>query len=437
MHTETGSAGSTRFVDLLTGMCEAGSKVGIIAGDEETEAQLTAEFSKTDLEVVGKDCADTIIVYDYVREHKERNLIEILDKNFIYNNAVKMYFIFSPLFLLSNSSNSEILRRALLDKNLVETSLVFPKNIDSNLPNDYKVLLVLNKVNREPMLQNNDTMVSFIDSRQIDIQMIHQLFSEGKYEELRNLLKKEIFDNNISIEKMDYRDIIVRGEKLHALEHCRPIKQKIAIKLLNNMNTCEAKGHFDIIRSSLLQYIDKNEESNDGLVELNCISFSEFKTFGYSYPNNIDVKKYEKTKGWEQFLLQPNDILLSVRGKVGQCCIISPDYSGDNYIASNVCAIFRKKNKSHYDPRILFMYFHSQIFAEFLASIIMPVAMPRVNINSLSKMNIPLIDNKQQNIIINNFNELNTMAKNLVELEKKCNALYDATWSLKTDLVTF
>ena len=285
--------------------------------------------------------------------------------------ARRLYLIVVQAMLFSNRVALRTFRKELLERNLVEASIMLPERL---LP-DTGVSISLLILDKDRESAKSDGQVRFINASDLDTKRIGALVKAGTFDVLRGYVRSSFSYARPDCASVDVRDLLVRGESLLASAHCLTGAQQKAASLLEGLHT-EPLG-------SVVNFFRPLLPSSDGKGEqLNVLNVAQFSSFGYT-KSERQTQAYVERAGKTDQLIQPGDVLLCIRGALGKVAIASNDFSIDEpWIASASAIILRPASKA-YDPRLLFLYLRSELGQELLKKLACGATVPMVQMKDL------------------------------------------------------
>ena len=339
-----------------------------------------------------------------------------------------------PVFLESPSRGASAFRKSILDidLNLVDMSLSLPKTLFpatnlNNIP-----VLVLDKGRKPQKSEDFRKKVKFVNATNLNVEEIANLYAAGNFSDLRAYVRAALSVNASSSEEEDYRDLLCRNSSLYASSYCMSAEEQQANALFEGMETNSLALYANIISSVIpLKKEDGSLQEAEGYGMYNVLAVQDFSEIGYTMPTNGEKRWFKKKKNWDEMFLQPNDILLVFHGKVGNMTIVSPDFTDRSWVLNPYSCIIRAKKEGVHqcDPRVLYMYFHSEIARNYLQSITNSDGnLPRLLLSSLKEMPVPAEHTYSVPEIVESFEELMQTARQIEELNGRYRSITQRYW---------
>lgn len=237
------------------------------------------------------------------------------------------------------------------------------------------------------------------EARKIVLKNLNEVIENCKnYKVIDNISslvsQKEIVDNNYSLSVERY----IRTKEVTILEN-----------KLSNYQLISLEGISEIRRSQLFK-----DEGNG--VEIYEISPTGFSQAGYTLEKG-KIKQIKKQQSkYETYKLLPNDILLSTKGTIGKVAIVGNIHKP--MIASQAIEIIRVKNKD-FNPIVLYMFLKSNIGQAMLAKLNTGSVMPQISTKEVKQFKIPLLNKKEEQNIVKNFELEIQLLKEIESIIKK------------------
>lgn len=154
-------------------------------------------------------------------------------------------------------------------------------------------------------------------------------------------------------------------------------------------------------------------------------------------PGNGYIKTPERTIGVgpkllrraNQLLLQPHDVLVSVKGTIGRVGIVPESFEG-KWLAGQAFQIIRLEPGSQIiDPHVLYMYLKSSVCNDILKSRAAGATVQMIQIRDMKKLPVIVLSREQQLKVLENFQKEIKIQKEIEQLQRQLDAVKDKFWN--------
>jgi type I restriction enzyme M protein len=133
--------------------------------------------------------------------------------------------------------------------------------------------------------------------------------------------------------------------------------------------------------------------------------------------------------------LEPGDVLLSVRGRIGAVGIV-PEFSGPGWLASQAFVILRLRKSSNLSPLILYRYLASPLGQGLMQSLATSATVPMISMGDVRKIRVMIPTIEEQREIERQYDKVLKLRSQIKQLEKLADDLNEASWPMTKISVT-
>ena len=180
----------------------------------------------------------------------------------------------------------------------------------------------------------------------------------------------------------------------------------------------------ELIRPPILARSEKNESAIEiGIQELSQGSWTKTKS---SFDKNVMIRSSSS-----KTYLQDGDLLLSLKGTVGKVGILR-DLDQNTIVASQSCAGLRVvRNEKTISPEYLLMFLRSGQGQAQLNTLAVGASVQHINIKTLlESYKVPMPDKRLHNEVLNDYENLCQVEREISLLEERSQAITQSRWSL-------
>lgn len=309
------------------------------------------------------------------------------------------------------------LRDDLLDKKLIEAVVALPPALLLGSSTPFSLLVLRTDT------ECND--IIFVDGSNENA----ELYKKDGRNKATLTGWKTILDAVICRENNDFSSlvpvntVIENNAQLQVSRYCKTSDDDAVEALLSKYQTKTLGQLMSFVRPiPLIQ--------NEGTVTVLEVAPADFPEYGYAIKPGREIKltEHHVDRNPKSFL-KPHDILLTIKGSVGKVAIM-PEDTPENWVMGQSCIVLRADAKSHpIDPRILYSFVKSEIGQLQIKSIVTGAAVPVLQIRELEKLKIPVPSKEECNGIINKFEKLAEIEKNILQQREEQEQLRISMWS--------
>jgi len=346
--------------------------------------------------------------YNRFKVYQGKGSLDIAYFEHILLQTRRKAVILMPVGFTFRGGAEEKFREYLIEKNWLESIIQLPANLHSDTAIE-TTFFIINKY------KSSDT-VYFLNLR--DKQFITKDGRKQVLNKLDNII--DLYKNKV--EKKNISTVVLNSiikQYNYSLSVDRYILSNEDIefkKILNSYNKRPLKEIAEVRKSQLIQ----DEENGD--FQLYEVSPSDFKAFDFILESGKQKNIKEQYQKYETYKLMPNDILISTKGTIGKVAIVGKIQKP--LIASQNIHVIRIKDKSVIEPRVLYMFFKSNIGQRLLKQLSTGTTMPQITTKEINELAIPIIDKKKQQDIIEQFEYEIELYKEIEQLQHKINTIH-------------
>ncbi|TSO25688.1 N-6 DNA methylase [Lactobacillus sp. LL6] len=316
-----------------------------------------------------------------------------------------------PDGILFRESNDKIIRRNLVKQDWVESVISFTGNILTNASIPINILII-NK--NKTKLKGK---ILFIDAKQKGWteknRFITSISEVGKKKiiQLYENPKNEAGISQIICNSEFNGSLIVKDYVLPVETKINGVTYKIDYNNLEKIETNSLKNMVSLLPGYNVLKGDDSDKGNVLVIKGTDLSGGKIK-----YNKNLNKISIKKTAN--KYLLQPNDILLTIKGDVGKVGIVSKDAPFPMIATANLL-ILRPNGKV--DPYWLKLYLESPLGQFYIKrKINSSISVVSISLRDIKNLPIPVVDiEKQRRISINYKKKKNMLDKKLEEIDKQ------------------
>lgn len=202
-----------------------------------------------------------------------------------------------------------------------------------------------------------------------------------------------------------------------------------ASKAIQNLEDTKPLSQIvELIRAQLLK--DEPELQGDEYLE---VGIRDITPGGFiSEPaKQIQLSGKSKERAALQ-LLQPGDILLTIKGNVGKVAIVG-DNCGANWVAGQIFQVLRLNAERHITkPEYLYRYLSSTLIQNYLQDHASGSGVSVLKTSDIKGLPVPLMPLEDQQKVINTHQEIIDAHSRIAEIQKEIETLSQEHWNLTT-----
>lgn len=316
--------------------------------------------------------------------------------------------IILPVSDLSRGGAESYIRKRLVDLDLIEAVIKLPTLLFQRSMMAMCVLIV-NKSKKEKSgkiifinadqdawrqgIERQNTLNDEIIEKICDI---YQGFK--KIDGISNILYNEqIIENkgNLTVENYVYPTEVLYDGSMYRLNWQR----------FKNSDVFQLRNVVDFVRGVNCTSSQEVENGNIKVIKINNIQDDQIQ-FSHLSSVSLNVKN--------SYLLQKNDILISIRGSIGKLALFDKEFN--NYIVNGNMVAMRTKKSSQVSPKWIFLFLKSALGQIMLQQANSGSLISNLSLKALGELRIPIIPLKEQNNIIEQYE---VKQEELVEQERQ------------------
>ena len=343
--------------------------------------------------------------------------------DFLAGPASRAVLILSP-YVLSVPREGE-LRCELLRRNCVEASFQLPAGLLPGCPHP-AALLILDKRRRVAGDSNNEPLsceqvaqafkIHFRDVSRLDIRCIERLWQEGNVAGIRELVARAFDCGQADCATADSRDLLLPGGlSLLARAYCLDDRARQA--------QAYVRSHHVVSLCALARSFGSPWFADEDQGEcVHVLVTDDLQSCGYTVPEGTRCRKLN-LEHCRSSLIQPGDIVINIRGKLGRIGMLAPDWKADgSWVADRDCVVLRSSGKD-YDMRLLFLYLRSEIGQTVLQTLARRTLIPGISARELMALHIPQPSEEEARELIADFEKELPLCERMRALQNEARAL--------------
>jgi len=327
-----------------------------------------------------------------------------------------------PGNILFSRGAEHSLREDLLNQEMIEAVISMPPALlpFTAIPFSILILNTRDKVSTVRFVDGAAEQFSIRDGRNrsklVNWKLLIEIFHKSNDEAIvANIPTIHILENDANLEVSRY---------------LLPPAQKVIRHLLSRNETCKLSELVTFLRPS--KPLPKNE--TEGIPALE-VGVSDFPNYGYLTTPKRQVLLSPKVFNSQEkkSFLCPGDIIISVKGSAGKLAIIPdnvPPVGPNAWVVNQSSLIMRPQGSI--DPRVLFMYFCSDVGETLIKGIISGATVPLIQLQHLKDVEIIVPDAAKAESIINTFKEQVQIQDQINKLQEELQHLSKAHWNISS-----
>ncbi|HBO2993410.1 TPA: N-6 DNA methylase [Pseudomonas aeruginosa] len=324
-----------------------------------------------------------------------------------------------PNSVLFSVGAERSLRQELVERRAIEAVIALPAGLfsGSSLPG---AILVLNTA--QPAKQ-----IRFINAAD------DQFHAQGplKRTELKqlDLLLGLVRRSKESSAAVDISSETIRDNDFN-LEVARYVLDDMARKLdqaLEQLPLLKLGAHFEVTRAR------QHSTSTSGATVREVLA-SDIPEFGVTLSASKEALFDLDSPRASTYFLQPNDLLIAVKGSIGKVGIVSnPPTAGEGgWVAGQSFAVLRLKQASAYSPQALLVYLRSEMGQALLNRLAVGASQPTIQLSALKDLPIPTLSVSEMAKVSVIVEQERQIQQEIELLREKQAALGARHWTLQT-----
>ncbi|RGI29681.1 N-6 DNA methylase [Melissococcus sp. OM08-11BH] len=307
----------------------------------------------------------------------------------------------------------EKIRKSILGFDFLEAVISLPNNVFVPMTGISTAILVFN-TNKSDQLKNYVHFIK-VDEKKLNItgrresglteEIVDEVIKAYKNKETIEQFSKIVPISEVGTDWSVEQYITTQHYTVDGVDYVVDFEQ------LDQVNTVCLE---DIVTIDRGFNLTQKSESNHG--EYNIIKISDITEEGIDYPNLSYVNT--SISGIENYVLKPNDLLLSIRGNIHK--VVKFDSDKQNIIFNS--NLVRVRIKHGYDPEWLLLYLKSPLAQILFTKYSKGTTVKQISMNDLKKMPVPVISIENQISLAASYNQkMNEVRRKMkkLELEKK------------------
>lgn len=328
-------------------------------------------------------------------------------------------------FLFRTAGGERDYKERLIRRGMLSCVVRLPKNAFAPSANIQSSLLIFDTTGTD---QKN---VLFVDASEDLDRKFHQRRKDGDtnsaVEQIAFIVRSRRITTNSMI--ASYDDIAVHDFNISVDRYVRSENEQKIATVLEDAKTVELNDLAEIIRPQALP-ADDGEQTH---------IFAEVSVQDVQGDGSIDeptklvkIEDRNLAKVMRQ-KLEPDDVLLSVRGRIGTVGIvptIRDEVGAAEWLASQAFVILRLRNNSPITPLILYRYLASPLGQGLLNSLTTGATVPMISMGDLKKLRIMVPTLREQREIEQQYEKIRKLRSQIKQLEQLTDELKAASWPM-------
>ncbi|HBP6016959.1 TPA: hypothetical protein L6A14_03525 [Pseudomonas aeruginosa] len=324
-----------------------------------------------------------------------------------------------PNSVLFSVGAERSLRQVLVERRAIEAVIALPAGLfsGSSLPG---AILVLNTA--QPAKQ-----IRFINAADDQFHTQGQL-KRTELKQLEHLLQLVRRDKENSA-AVDISSKTIRENDFN-LEVARYVLDDVARKLdqaLERLPLLKLGDQFEVIRAR------QHSTSTSG-ASVREVLASDIPEFGVTLSASKEALFDLDSPRASTYFLQPNDLLIAVKGSIGKVGIVSnPPTAGEGgWVAGQSFAVLRLMQSSAYSPQALLVYLRSEMGQALLNRLAVGASQPTIQLSALKDLAIPNLSASEMAKVSVIVEQERQIQQEIELLREKQAALGARHWTLQT-----
>ena len=188
------------------------------------------------------------------------------------------------------------------------------------------------------------------------------------------------------VKNVSTQDILKNDAQLQVSRYALGAKEQHVARMLASMECKSLEDIAELVKPSV------NVTSETG-IEISEVGAADLPDYGYISTARKTIMIDPKSGKNQSQFLQPNDIVLIIKGNLGKVGIVghdAPAAGNGGWIAGQSAAVIRVNRNSGIDPRALFVLLRSELGKELVKTLASGAAIPFVQLRELKQLSIPI-----------------------------------------------
>ena len=229
-------------------------------------------------------------------------------------------------------------------------------------------------------------------------------------------LTKERVDSQVS-KLVSVVEVQKNDAQLQVSRYCKSEQDGLVETFLNRYDN---KPPIDDI-VSFIRPLPMSSQDVDGEVTTE-IGLADFPQYGYVVDCSKEIKLSINNRTKNHFL-KALDIVMTIKGKVGQVALLPPDMDSKCMVLGQSCIALRINDKGTLNPIVLFNFLKSEVGQVYLKQIVSGSTVQLIQLRELERLSIPIPSREEQDEIIRIFDKTVVIEKNIKTLRDEQNEL--------------
>ncbi len=398
-------------------------RLSIINPMESSKAMLSRDVDRAEVIIqvppFGVTQANTQATSRTVFDGQRQSLIVSSIKNALDSGAKCIISVVTNGFLFRSGEDSDF-RASLIDKGIIDAVIQLPEKALTQFNVPISILVINTKRDKQaPVLFYNADQGyhdrDFPKSRHkvlLGWEKILDGIANRAESPIASLVKKEkIQENHYDLSVANY----VLGEATKAV-------QSLGQGLNQKVESLEYIA--DLIRAQPLK-----EDIADAEDEFLIANLTDIQNNGLLGSPAKIMKLAGRARNRAQLqALEPNDILLGIKGTVGKIGLVGEDCRS-NWVANQNFVIIRLKKNAQISPIYLFRYLQSPLMQAYMQEVCSGTAMPMLKTADIKNLAIPLQDSQDQKDVEETHREILSCYEGIQKLQDAIAELNAKHWA--------
>lgn len=313
----------------------------------------------------------------------------------------------------------------LIRRGVVQAVIKLPSYFLSPLAVRQASILILNNKSQK------QSKVLFVDPFKDDANDHHNSKTPAIDKEFTSDLAKAILSGKETANSRlaSYEEIATNDFNISVDRYVLSDQQQEIEKLLENHETVELGDVAEIIRPQ--SHPQQGAASSSTWVEVGLKDIQRDGTI--SHPEKVFHIDDHSASKLRRLSLIPGDILLSIRGRIGEVAIIQEwieDAGHNGWVAAQAFVIIRLKKNSKLDSVTLYQYLTSSIGQGLIQSMNTATTVPMLSIKDVKKLRVILPSTEDMKSIVKEHNKLNEIYTKIKDLDEKVEEIKASSWPI-------
>lgn len=326
------------------------------------------------------------------------NLHDIASVEAVIKQARRQAVVFvSQRFLHSKAGGDLEIRKQLIQNNLLDAVVILPAGAH---PLDAGIPLVMLVINHD---RTKQASIQFMDASAIasGVDLRHAVRRHKDAEELfwQRLIKEwSDLDSSAVGRLITSKEIAANDYDLSALRYIQPESVRLLAEMTAKHTTVTLGDLVSITRAQNLQ---RSGEPSTGqlYIEVGSRDLDERGQIVLDDSDRTVEANKANMRLIERQKLQPGDVLIVDKGRVGQAALVTSDCP-DNLVAGQVFAILRITDTKKIKPEYLFRYLASPLVQSYFVDVARGANVKVLRAEDLQDLPVPLLELPAQQAVV-------------------------------------